>query len=263
MSDWDADRYDDRHGFVSEYGRDVLDLLAPERGERVLDLGCGTGHLTAAIADAGAAAVGVDRERSMLAEARAAHPGSAFVRGDVRALPLRESFDAVFSNAALHWVPEADAGRVVREAARVLRPGGRFVVELGGAGNVESARAALRAEIAARGLDPDERDPWYFPSVGTYATVLERAGFEVTVARLFDRPTELDGRDGLREWLRMFAGAFLDGVSDPEAVVDAVEDRLSGRYDPDREAWTMDYRRLRVAARLAPAASGRPAERTL
>ncbi|WP_254544540.1 class I SAM-dependent methyltransferase [Halomarina pelagica] len=255
MSDWDADRYDDRHGFVSEYGRDVLDLLAPERGERVLDLGCGTGHLTAAIADAGATAVGVDRERSMLAEARVAHPDAAFVEGDARALPLRGGLDAVFSNAALHWVPEADAGRVAGEVARVLRPGGRFVAELGGAGNVESARTALHAELAARGVDPADRDPWYFPSVGTYATVLERAGFEVAYARLFDRPTELDGPEGLREWLRMFCGSFLDAVDDREAVARAVEDRLAGRYDPDREAWTMDYRRLRVVARLPPAAS--------
>ncbi|WP_254534529.1 methyltransferase domain-containing protein [Halomarina litorea] len=247
MSEWDADLYESSHGFVHEASADLVDHLDPREDERVLDVGCGTGHLTRRIADRCSLAVGVDRDPAMLARARAEYPSLSLLRGDARALPV-SGFDAVFSNAALHWVPEADAGRVAQSVARALAPGGRFVAELGGTGNVAALVSAIEGNVEAAGHDPGP-NPWYFPSVGEYAGVLEGAGFEVRLARLFDRPTPLSGEAGLREWVEMFGGSLLAPVpeSDRESVLDGVEDRLRDDHYRDGE-WVADYRRLRVVA---------------
>jgi len=247
-NDWDSDAYDGSHSFVFEYGEGVVDLLDPEPGERVLDVGCGTGHLTAAIADAGADVVGVDRAATMLADARSNYPGLPFVRGDARTLPFESRFDAAFSNAALHWIPGGDHGDVLDAVAGALRPGGRFVAELGGAGNVSAIVDAVARELESRGREVD--DPWYFPTVGEYASRLEAHGFEVEHAAHFDRPTELDGGDdGLAEWLAMFGDSLLADVPDAELddVIAAVEDDLRGELYDDG-TWTADYRRLRFRA---------------
>jgi trans-aconitate methyltransferase len=244
---WDADRYDADQSFVTDYGTPLVDLLDPSPGERVVDLGCGTGDLTAVLADRvgdDGRAVGVDRSGAMVARARDRHDGPAFVRGDLRALPCEE-FDGALSNAALHWVPAADQDRVLAEVAAALRPGGRFVAELGGTGNVASVVRAANDARRAHGHAPV--DPWHFPSVGEYATRLERAGFEVRRASLFDRPTELDGADGLTSWLAQFGDPLFGDCPDREALTAATVDSL--REDQfDGETWTLDYRRLRVVA---------------
>ncbi|SNR54592.1 class I SAM-dependent methyltransferase [Halorubrum vacuolatum] len=251
---WDAAAYDTDVSFVTEYGGDLLPLLDPAPGERILDVGCGTGHLTAEIADAGAAVVGVDAAADMIAAARREYPDLSFRQVDARELDratetvLAEPFDAVFSNAALHWIREQD--RALSAIAAVLRPGGRFVAEFGGAGNVAAIVEATRAELAARGYDGE--NPWYFPTIGEHASRLESAGFEVRHATLFDRPTPLDGGpDGLVNWL----AAFGDGLLSPapaeqrEAIMDAVADRLrEERFDEEDRMWTADYRRLRFLA---------------
>lgn len=245
---WDADAYDGDHSFVYEYGEALLDLLAPEADERVLDLGCGTGHLTAAVAESGASAVGVDRSLEMLAEARGAHPESAFVRGDVRRLPFEDSFDAVLSNAVLHWVDGRDQDAALASVRDALRSGGRFVAELGGAGNVARIVSAVAAELHERGYSAG--DPWYFPGVAEYAARLERHGFEVRLSRLFDRPTELDGGEaGLENWLRMFGDGLMGPVPESEraAVRADAADRLRDELFEDG-TWTADYRRLRFVA---------------
>ena len=252
MNDWDAAAYDGSHSFVYEYGSDVVDLLDPDPGERILDLGCGTGHLTDRIAASGATVVGIDESAEMIETAREAHPERRFVRADARDFDLADlsvdrRFDAVFSNAALHWIDDQDA--VLDSVTDALRPGGRFVAELGGLGNVASVVAAVRAALRERGYESEH--PWYFPTVGEHATVLEAAGFEVRFAELFDRPTDLDGRDGLRNWLDVFGDSLFAPLTDDEreAVVTAVEDRLRGElYDPGTETWTADYRRLRFVA---------------
>jgi len=267
--DWDADAYDGSHSFVYEYGSDVVDLLDPSPGERILDLGCGTGHLTDRIADAGASVVGLDQSEEMVETARETHD-HRFVRADARdfdradlgvdadepcgaedSFDAAEPFDAVFSNAALHWIDDQDA--VLESVADVLRPDGRFVAELGGHGNVSAIVGAVRAELDARGYEPPS-EPWYFPTVGEHATTLEAHGFEVRYARLFDRPTELeDGDDGMAAWLGMFGDRLFGSVPEaerPDAVA-GVEDRLRGDlYDPETGAWTADYRRLRFVAVL-------------
>jgi trans-aconitate methyltransferase len=241
---WDAGRYESECDFVHERAGDLVDLLDPAPGERVLDVGCGTGHLTAEIDRRADGAIGADSAPDMLATAREKHPGTAFVRADARALPFEAAFDAAFSNATLHWVPEADQPAALESAYRALKPGGRFVAELGGVGNVGRIARALRAELEARGHPADS--PWYFPSVGTYAGALEDAGFEVRLARLFDRPTEIEG---MAPWLRMFGDSFLAGLDDAEreAVVGAVVERLRGDLRSDG-VWYADYRRLRFVA---------------
>jgi len=243
---WDPDRYEGDHAFVYEYGGDLLDLLEPQPGERVLDLGCGTGHLTAEIAAAGAEVVGLDTSQAMLETARSDYPDLPFVRADAQAFAVSAPFDAVFTNAALHWVDDPDA--VLSSVADALQPNGRFVGEFGGQGNVAAIVEAVATELASRGYAVE--NPWYFPSVGTFASALERHGFEVRRAELFDRPTVLDGGDdGLRSWLAMFGESLLAPVEDEEraAVLSAVEERL--RPQQYREGnWIADYRRLRFVA---------------
>lgn len=244
---WDTERYDASHSFVYEYGEDLLELLDPAPNERILDLGCGTGHLTNEIRNHGATVVGMDQSMDMVAEAKSTYPDCEFVCADARTFAVDEPFDAVFSNAALHWISDQDA--VIESVADALDRGGRFVAELGGTGNVRRITDAVRSELADRGYDVEH--PWYFPSVGEYASRLEERGFEVRYATLFDRPTELDGADGLESWLRMFGDSFFDPLSadDRAAVISAVEDDL--RADCYRDGnWIADYRRLRFVAVL-------------
>lgn len=249
-NEWDGDRYDEAVGFVTEYGDDVVDLLDPRPGERVLDLGCGTGHLTATVDEAVGGegeVVGIDRSAEMVAEARAAHPDLRFDCVDATTFEASDPFDAVFSNAALHWIDDQEA--VTERVAAALDPGGRYVAELGASGNVASIVGAVQSELRERGYDAP--NPWYFPTIGEHASLLERHGFEVRYATVFDRPTALDGPDGLADWLDVFGDSLFAPLTDDErdAVVTAVEDRLREElYDPDDEAWTADYRRLRFVA---------------
>lgn len=243
---WDTDSYDGDHSFVFEYGEGVLELLEPRAGERILDLGCGTGHLTAQIADAGAEVTGLDASREMVTQARETYPDCEFVQADARTVTVEEPFDAVFSNAALHWIQDQDA--VLESIADALVPGGRFVAELGGAGNVATVVDAVRDVAAEHGYEVT--NPWYFPTIGEYATKLESRGIETQYATLFDRPTELENGDvGLAAWLGMFGDGLLRQVPEDErsTVVSAVESRL--REDLYRNGtWVVNYRRLQFRA---------------
>jgi trans-aconitate methyltransferase len=245
-NDWNADEYDGSHSFVYEYGDDVIELLDPEPDECILDLGCGTGHLTRTIAESGTDVVGADASPEMVAEARAANPDCEFVRADATNLAFDGEFDAVFSNAALHWIDDQDAA--VESVRTALRPGGRFVAEMGGAGNVRAIVDAVTEELDARGYET--QNPWHFPTVGEYASRLESRGFEVRYATLFDRPTELDeGERGLAAWLEMFGDELLGPLSTDErdTVVAAVADSLREELFRDG-TWVADYRRLRFVA---------------
>lgn len=250
-NDWDTNAYDDGHSFVYEYGEDLLDHLHLGDDDRVLDLGCGTGHLTRQIAEQSAFAVGIDASEEMIAKAKTTqtHSDLAFLRADVRAIPLEESFDAVLSNAVLHWVDEADHDDVLADVRDVLRPGGRFVAELGGRGNVESVVETVRREAEKRGREIQNR--WYFPTIGEYASRLESHGFEVEYAVLFDRPTSLDGgEEGLAAWFQMFGDGLMSSLSTSERdqIVEATEQALRPERFRDG-SWVLDYRRLRFVAR--------------
>jgi trans-aconitate methyltransferase len=245
---WDAGLYDAKHAFVWEKAKGVVELLAAKPGERILDLGCGTGTLTAEIAASGAAVIGVDRSPEMIDEARRKFPALHFEVCDARSLKFSAQFDAVFSNAALHWIPEA--ARVVEGVSRALESGGRFVAEFGGHGNVHNVVLALETALSQLGISADGANPWYYPSIAEYATLLEQHGLEAREAVLFERPTKLeDGERGLATWITMFGESFLCRV--PESQRD---DFLRAAETAARPAlwksdhWELDYRRLRIAA---------------
>jgi trans-aconitate 2-methyltransferase len=228
MTRWDPGEYDSTHHYVTDYGRSLVELLAPEAGERILDVGCGTGHLTQQIAERGATVLGIDSSAEMIAQARQNYPKLKFELADAAAYRAAQPFDAVFSNAALHWIRPPEA--VVASIAGALRSGGRFVAEFGGKGNIASV-------VAAAGFNP-----WYFPSIGEYAGLLEKNGLEVTSAVLFDRPTMVEGEMGLRDWLGMFFKPPL-----PEEKLREMETELRPKLFRET-GWAMDYRRLRVLA---------------
>ena len=247
---WDASRYDSAHSFVWERGRGVVELLAPARGERILDLGCGTGHLTSLIAESGAEVVGIDSSEDMVRVASENYPNIRFEVADARSLPFNGEFDAVFSNAVLHWVRPPEA--VVESVWRALRPGGRFVAEFGGANNIETIMTAVGQALDALEQDGTEvyRPNKYFPPLDEYVSLLESHDFHVANSVHFKRPTPLDGgEDGLRRWLRMFGWDYLSPLSPPqrEEVVAHVEKATRSTLYAEG-TWTADYWRLRFAA---------------
>jgi trans-aconitate methyltransferase len=247
-SNWDAALYDDKHSFVWKMAAGVVELLNPRPSERILDLGCGTGHLTSKIAEAGATVVGVDRSEEMIRQAREAYPSLLFKVMDARELDLDGTFDAVFSNATLHWIKEPE--RVINGIGKLLRPGGRFVAEFGGHGNTrELLRAVGRAWIKLN-LPGAAPHPWYYPSIAEYTGLLEKNGFEPTNAILFNRPTPLDdGERGLRNWLDMFGASFVESL--PESKRDQLKETIEQELRPVLfidGRWVMDYRRLRISA---------------
>jgi len=246
---WDANLYDTHHSFVWERGRGVIELLAPQRGEHILDLGCGTGHLSAQIAEMGARVVGIDSSAEMVAEARRKYPQVEFQVADARNFRLARSCDAVFSNAVLHWVREADL--VIESVWQALRPSGRYVMEMGGNGNIAKLEAGLTRAYQHFAATPRaDVNPWYYPSIGEYSGLLEKQGFEVSFATLFDRSTPLEnGEVGLRNWIRMFGGTFLKDVPEEhhEEFLRSVESETRPALFRDG-AWVVDYRRLRVLA---------------
>jgi trans-aconitate methyltransferase len=245
---WDASRYDGAYSFVWKHGQGVIELLAPEAGERILDLGCGTGHLTAQIAAHGAQVVGMDRSAEMIATARRHYPRLRFEVADAEGFRFGEPFDAVFSNAAIHWMKDQRA--VTASVWQALKPAGRFVAEFGGRGNIRRIETALRRAIQQAGYATSDQPYYYFPTVGEYAGLLEGVGFTVTFAQWFERPTPLEGGEaGLRDWLAVFTDHFLkDAPADRQAaIIRAVEDELRPQLFRDG-TWTADYCRLRVAA---------------
>lgn len=247
-NEWDAAQYDAKHAFVYEKAKGLVELLAPQPGERILDLGCGTGALTAEIAGRGADILGVDSSENMISQATKKFPALKFEALDAKELPFRAEFDAVFSNAVLHWIPEAE--QVIAGVARALRPGGRFVAELGGKGNIQRLVAGFHRAFSALGIrEPDGVSPWFYPSVAEYSGLLEKHGLEVRSASLFDRPTVLeDGESGLRNWIRHFRHSFLEKIGEPNALrwIEEVERQCRSELFKNG-SWELDYRRLRIA----------------
>jgi len=246
---WDPELYDARHAFVWEKAKGLVELLAPKPGERILDLGCGTGALTAEIAACGAEVFGIDRSADMIAEARKKFPALRFEVVDARELSFVGEFDAVFSNAVLHWIREPE--RVIVGVEKAFRPGGRFVAEFGGKGNIQRLVDGMERACKAMGISQSvTAATWYYPSIAEYSSLLEAHGLEVRHAALFARPTKLEeGEKGLENWIHMFAQAFMDTVGSErlEAWIREVERQT--RQDLWKgDHWELDYRRLRVAA---------------
>jgi SAM-dependent methyltransferase len=244
---WSAESYGTHARFVSDLAVAVLEWLAPEPGERILDLGCGDGALTKAIAEAGATVVGVDGSWDMLEAARALGIDARLMDGE--ALTFKKEFDAVFSNAALHWMTRPE--RVIEGVARALKPGGRFVAEFGGHGNVAAIATAIRAVARRFGADAETAAPWFFPSAEVYASLLEEGGFTVRRIGLFARPTPI--KSGMEAWLRVFRKSFFEEFGErSEEVLAEVVALLAPALRDARGNWTADYVRLRVEAVLRP-----------
>jgi SAM-dependent methyltransferase len=243
---WDPRGYQANAGFVPVLGAAVLDLLAPVPGERILDLGCGDGVLTEKLVAAGARVVGFDASEALAAVARSR--GIEVVLGDAHALPFSAEFDAVFSNAALHWMREPDA--VLDGVRRALKPGGRFVAEFGGFGNIAAIVTALIAALESQGIDGKARIPWFYPTPADYSARLDRHGFRVDSIALVPRPTPLP--TGMRGWLETFANPFFAGMSDDarEAGTAHVLALLEPSLRDTAGNWTADYVRIRVKATL-------------
>jgi trans-aconitate methyltransferase len=249
QSRWNAGLYDDKHSFVYKMAEGLLDLLAAQANENILDIGCGTGHLTAKIAAIGAKITGIDRSPEMIRQAREVYPHFRFEVADATNIATDQRFDAVFSNATLHWIKEP--GRVVREVARLLKPDGRFVAEFGGHGNIAKLVGAAERAWLKLQLPSPVPNPWYYPSIPEYAAVLEEHGLMVTYAILFDRPTPLeDGENGLKNWLLMFGGAISEKLPGNERNHLIEETVREGRPELFHEGrWVIDYRRLRIVAK--------------
>jgi trans-aconitate methyltransferase len=243
---WSAEGYAKNARFVADLGAPVLDWLDPQPGERVLDVGCGDGALTASIVARGADVVGVDSSAALIESARARGLDARVI--DAYAMPFHAEFDAAFSNAALHWMLEPD--RVLQGVRRALKPRGRFAGEMGGHGNVAAICTAILAVLRQHGIDGESRWPWYFPTPAEYAEKLETHGFVVTRLEVIPRPTPLP--TGMRGWLDTFANPFLVGVPADrrndmlEEITSLLAPSLRGRSG----AWTADYVRLRFAAQL-------------
>ncbi|MEH2180908.1 class I SAM-dependent methyltransferase [Nostoc sp.] len=248
-NNWDTSLYEDKHAFVWQYGEDLLQLLNPQPRESILDLGCGTGQLTDKIAQAGAQVWGIDNAPAMIEKARQNYPHIRFDVADARNFQVDKPLDAVFSNAVLHWVKEADSA--IASIYKSLKPGGRFVAEFGGKGNVKAIATALYSALESIGIPQAQvENPWYYPSIGEYSSLLEHQGFDVIYAILFPRPTPLaEGEAGIANWIKMFASPFLAGLSPEQQIqiIPVIEEYLKPTLY-QQGTWTADYRRIRIVA---------------
>lgn len=241
---WDPDRYARNAGFVAALGGPVLALLDPRPGERVLDLGCGDGALTARLARMGIEVVGVDASADQIAATKARGLDARVMDG--QALSFESEFDAVLSNAAMHWMRRAED--VIDGVWRALKPGGRFAAEMGGGANIAIVLDALTATLARRGIDARAVMPWFFPTDAEYRTLLEQRGFAVASVALIPRPTPLPG--DVRDWLETFTESFLSTVPTGErpALMDELAAALRPRLLGADGVWVLDYVRLRFLA---------------
>lgn len=244
---WDADLYANNFDYIRHYGKGVTELIDAPEGATVLDLGCGNGALTDVLHQKGYQVSGLDASPELLDSAKENYPEIPFIKGDARDFHLDEPVDAVFSNAVFHWIDEEDQDKMLACVYENLMNGGQFVFEFGGHGNNALIHKALDVEFAHHGYE--YKMPFYFPTIGEYASRLERAGFKVVYATLFDRPTKLFSTSGMADWINMFVRTPFEGIpeAEKESIVEGAVERL--RYPLSRDdKWYADYVRLRMKA---------------
>ena len=244
---WNAADYEENFSFVHRYGESVLELVDDGDGGLAVDLGCGTGPLTPGLKEKGYRVLGIDESAQMVEAARAANPGLTFVQGDALTFSLEEKADVIFSNAVFHWIDAGSQDVLARNLAARLARGGTLVTEFGGKGCAEAVHSTLEECFAEQGLKYPR--VFYFPTVGEYASVLEKAGFKVIYATLFDRPTPQNTSNGLADWIRMFIRKPFEGMEEAlkSEILKETEDRLRSRLYVDGR-WYIDYVRIRVKA---------------
>jgi trans-aconitate methyltransferase len=241
---WNPGEYNKYARFVTDLGAGVVKLLDPRPGERILDLGCGDGVLTKNLVDSGCRMVGVDTSPDFIVAARSLGLDVRLMDG--QALNFNSEFDAVFSNAALHWMKDLEA--VIEGVWRALKPGGRFVAEMGGQGNIEKIEKATRRALRKRRLDKKVPEPNVYPSDEEYRDLLEKRGFQVSHIQLFARPTALP--KDIKTWLKTFRKGHLEAMAekDREAFLTEIQEEVRPFLCGADGRWTADYVRLRFAA---------------
>ena len=245
---WNVDLYIEKHGFVHQYGSQLIDLLNPKKGELILDLGCGSGQLTSKISES-ASVIGIDSSQEMIKASRNLFPDIDFYQMNADSFLFEKSFDSIFSNAVLHWVTDQKA--TTTNMFNHLKTGGRLVVEFGGHGNVATIVDALRWSLKNHGFDKKASlERWYFPSISEYTSLLEHADFEVTLAQLYNRPTLLESKnEGIKDWIEMFGNHFFQGIDskDKTSILTEVQHKVRPTCYKDGQ-WYADYRRIRIMA---------------
>ncbi|GGF69422.1 methyltransferase type 11 [Paenibacillus albidus] len=243
---WSTQAYVNKADYVKP-GTEILSMLQPGPNERILDVGCGNGDLMAEVVAAGALPAGIDLSEEMVRRARQKYPELNFQAEDICHYRTDVRFDAVFSNAAFHWIKDAPA--VAQSIWLALREGGRFVAEFAGSGNVAVLTSAMQQVLEEHGYAWAGRNPWYHPTIGEYASLLEQTGFRVTLAQHFDRPTPLKGNTGVRGWLDGFAGYFFSDVTceDRATIYRAIEAKVKPHLERGGQ-WMVDTSRLRIIA---------------
>ncbi|PCH75386.1 MAG: SAM-dependent methyltransferase [Flavobacteriaceae bacterium] len=246
---WNPELYKNKHAFVYDYGTDLIGILKPQKHERILDLGCGSGQLTATISKLVAGVVGMDKSLQMIRSAQHTYPQLDFQVGNAASFSFKQPFDAIFSNATLHWVLDYKAA--IACMYQHLKPSGRLVLEFGGKDNVKAIVQQLQKSLITRGYTTQSQlNCWFFPSIGTYTSALEAQGFTVTLAHYFDRPTPLaDEQTGIKDWLSMFASSFFIDVDKKDIL--SIQNEVQEQLKPlllKNGTWLADYRRIRITA---------------
>lgn len=246
---WKPKLYNEKHSFVYDYGENLIELLDPKENERILDIGCGSGQLTFKIDQLAKETIGIDSSVEMIRDAQSKFPGIEFQVADASNFKFEKKFDAIFSNATLHWVKAHKSA--IKCMYENLNPNGKLVVEFGGKGNVQTIVHQLRQSLHSRGyIKQSNLDLWYFPSIGEYSSDLESAGFRVVFAEHYDRPTQLaDNSSGIKDWISMFGNHFFREVSKNhiEEIKNEVQEGVKEKCYIDGK-WFADYKRIRVIA---------------
>jgi len=247
---WDVNLYNSKHNFVYQYGEDLINILNPQKGEFILDLGCGSGQLTHQISLSKAEVIGIDNSENMINSAKENYPKLNFYVKEAYNFQFQKPFDAIFSNAVLHWV--ADSENAVLSMCKNLKKGGKLVVEFGGKGNVQTILNSLTKSLKRNGFVKNSiLENWYFPSISEYTLLLEKNGFEVEFANLYDRPTALvDNKNGIKDWIEMFGSSFFVDIpnKDKNQILEEVQNDVKEKCFIDGK-WYADYRRIRVVAK--------------
>lgn len=245
---WDADKYTSDFSFVHQYGNSVMELIDAGKSSTVLDLGCGNGALSKKLQGKGFIVKGIDASGELLDIARKDYPDIEFIQADATSFSLPEPVDVVFSNAVFHWIDKGQQQNMLKCVYNALKENGQFVFEFGGFGNNQLIHEALEKIFSE--YKYIYKMPFYFPTISEYSTILENAGFRVKYAILFDRPTELKGENGLKDWINMFVKtpfSIIENESERKSIIDKAVDSLRSLLYKDGK-WYADYVRIRMKA---------------